>query len=334
VNLRVLRAGLLTTVQDLGRTGHQHEGVPVGGAMDTAALRVANLLVGNAESAAGLEVTLLGPTLELPGDVLLSITGADLAPTLDERPLLMAHAVHAPAGSQLAFGGPRAGCRAYVAFAGGIDVPLVLGSRATYLRAGIGGLHGRALAADDRITLGEPSARSRRIAACVAVGSSASWSPARFAGTALRVLPSTGTAVEVRALRGRHYDELTAASQQALWLEPFVVSGDSDRMGYRLVGPPLALAEPRELVSEAVAFGTVQLPPGGNPIVLLADRQTTGGYPRVLEVASVDLPLLAQTPPGGQVRFREVSLEEAQRLYLAREQELARLDVGITLQLC
>jgi len=320
--------------------------VPVGGAMDRFALRLANLLVGNAEGEAVLEVTLLGPLLELQADVLLSITGANLFATLDERPLPLDRAVHARAGARLAFNHPLAGCRAYVAFAGGIDVPVVLGSRATYVRAGLGGLDGRALAIGDVLPLGKPGERSRRLAAGIPVGRIAHWGPGPH--PAARI----GQNIEVRALRGSHFDALqpeaarallapaagteaqpavpTGAPPQSEW---FVVSGESDRMGYRLEGPSLELAEPLELVSQPVAFGTVQLPPGGKPIVLMADRQTTGGYPRVLEVISADLPLLAQAPPGTHVRFREVSLDEARRLYLAREHELSRLTMAMDLQL-
>ncbi|NJD10712.1 MAG: biotin-dependent carboxyltransferase family protein [Gemmatimonadetes bacterium] len=328
--MHVLRPGLLTTVQDLGRTGHQYAGVPVGGAMDRYALRLANLLVGNAESDAALEVTLLGPTLELQGDVLLSIAGAHLSATLDERPLPNGRTVHAPAGARLAFGRPVAGCRAYVAFAGGIAVPSVLGSRATYPRARLGGVDGRALAAGDLLPLGELGARSHRLAAALPRGRVASWTPGPHEPA------RTGAAIEVRALRGAHFDALTPESRSALRGEAaqwFTITGEADRMGYRLDGPGLELAAPLELVSEPVAFGTVQLPPGGQPIVLMADRQTTGGYPRVLEAISADLPLLAQAAPGARIRFREVSLAEARRLYLAREHELARIALAIDLQL-
>jgi len=343
--VNVLRAGLLTTVQDLGRSGHQHEGVPVGGAMDRFALRLANVLVGNDEGAAALEVTLLGPLLELQGDVLLSITGANLFATLDERPLPLNRAVHARAGARLAFNRPLAGCRAYVAFAGGIDVPTVLGSRSTYVRAGIGGLAGRALAIGDVLPLRQPAERTLRLIARIPVGHIAHWGPSPQ--PAARI----GQSIEVRAIRGSHFSALTPTSQAALLMpatmdeanqaagsgDPpesawFVVSGESDRMGYRLDGPVLELAEPLELVSQPVAFGTVQLPSDGKPIILMADRQTSGGYPRVLDVASADLSLLAQAPPGTRVRFREVSLDEARRLYLAREHELSRLVMAMDLQ--
>jgi antagonist of KipI len=305
--------------------------------MDRAALRLANLLVGNAAGEAALEVTLLGPVLELLGDVLLSVTGADLSVSLDDSPLPLDRAVHAHAGARLAFGRPVAGCRAYVAFAGGIAVQPVLGSLATYVRAGLGGLAGRALAAGDLLPLGEPGEWSQRLGATIPPGRTAPWGPAPQPPARL------GEDTEVRALRGAHFDALTHASRKALLAlqdsppteqpEWFVVTGESDRMGYRLDGPALELEHPLELVSEPVAFGTVQLPPGGKPIVLMADRQTTGGYPRVLEVASADLSLLAQASPGTRVRFREVSLDEAQRLYLAREHRRSRLALAISLHL-
>jgi antagonist of KipI len=333
VAVHVVRSGLHTTVQDLGRPGHQHEGVPVCGAMDAAALRVANLLVGNPEGTAGLEVTLLGPTLELSGDVLLSVTGADLSASLDERPLAPGRTVHARAGSQLTFGARVAGCRAYVGFAGGIAVPPVLGSRSTYLAGRLGGLRGRALVSGDELPLGEPGARSRALAVAIGPGHVAPWWP-----VPLRVAMPAGSAgedaVEVRALRGRHFEALAPAARDALLsgaAEWFTVSAASDRMGYRLEGPALALQDPLEMISEGVAFGTVQLPPGGALIVLMADRQTTGGYPRLLEVASVDREVLAQARPGARVRFREISLAEARRLYIARERELVRLANAVAL---
>lgn len=330
MSVRVLKPGLHTTVQDLGRAGHQHEGVPVSGAMDAPALRVANLLVGNDHDAAGLEVTLLGPTLLLENEVLFAITGADLSATLDGEPVLRGCAVHARAGAQLAFGAAAAGCRAYVAFAGGIDVPRVLGSRATYVRGGLGGVQGRALRAGDLLPLGVCGERSVRTAATIAPGASARWGVSAYTEPA--VIARAAAEIEVRALRGRHVGRLTAESRRALFGEAFTVGAASDRMGYRLEGSVLELRRAVEPVSEAVSFGTVQLPPGGAPIILMADRQTTGGYPRLLEVASVDLPRLAQAAPGTRLRFREISLEAAQRLYLARERQLAQLALGLALR--
>jgi antagonist of KipI len=304
----VIRPGLLTTVQDLGRYGHQHEGVSVGGAMDTPALRLANALVGNPEGAAALEVTLMGPVLEFQDDAVISITGADLSATLDQQPIPRLRAIRVTAGSQLEFGERINGCRAYIAFSGGIDVPVVLGSRSTYLRAGIGGFGGRALARGDIIGIGEPASHARSIIPSIV----------------MPVPPRDD--VTIRAMRGRHFAALNRASRAALFSadeEPFRISAQSDRMGYRLEGPGITMQRAVEIASEPVAFGTVQLPPGGSPIILMADRQTTGGYPHVLEVASVDLPLLAQSVPGTRLRFSETSLEEAQSLYITREMHLA-----------
>lgn len=322
--LKVLRPGLLTTVQDLGRA-RQAEGVPAGGAMDRFALRLANLAVGNAEGAAALEVTLLGPTLEVQGDVVLAIAGADLGARLDDRPVPLGRAVRTKPGAWLTFGGSSEGCRAYVAVAGGIDVPLVLGSRSTYLRGRFGGLAGRALAAGDVLPLGGPTPLNERIAKGLAPGRATSWT----AVPANR--PDYRTDV-LRALPGAHLGLLTPEARETLWRAPFRVTSESDRMGFRLEGPPLELEHATELVSEPVAFGTVQLPPAGRPILLMADRQSAGGYPRILEVAGVDLPVAAQARPGATLRFQEISLHEAQHLYIARERSLARLSLAIALQ--
>lgn len=324
--VRVLRPGMLTTVQDLGRPGHQREGVPVGGAMDTVSARIANLAVGNAPGDATLEVTLLGPTLELEGDVVLAVAGAELGARLDGEPLLPGRSVRGRPGSRLTFAGPGAHCRAYLAFAGGIAVPPVLGSRSTYLRGRLGGHEGRPLAAGDVLMLGEPSPLARRVAERIRPGGSAAWT-ARH-GDVVDYSSSV-----LRGVRGAHFEALTPASRDALLSRPFRIAPESDRMGYRLTGPALELQAPLELLSEAVAFGTVQLPPGGQPIVLMADRQTTGGYPRVLEVATADLPILAQAPPGAELRFQEISLEAAQALYIERERRLARQQLAINLNL-
>jgi antagonist of KipI len=297
--------------------------------MDRNALRVANALVGNAEGAAGLEITLIGPTLRFDRTALIAITGADLEATVNETRIPTWHPVAVPAGATLRFGKPQVGCRAYLAIAGGVDVPPLFGSRSTYLRGGFGGFAGRALRAGDVVPCGEASGLS------LAIGQSlhavdgigiARWS----AGATLR--PPYSSEPLIRVLAGAHTDALARESRAALFTAPFRVSASSDRMGYRLEGPALSLREPLELLSEAVAFGTIQLPAGGAPIVLMADRQTTGGYPRVGEVASIDLPLIAQLKPGDRLRFRLVSLDEAQRWYLAYEQELTQARAGIALR--
>jgi len=330
VTLRIGQPGMLTTVQDLGRTGHQRFGVPVSGAMDPLAHRVANLLVGNEDAAAALEITLLGPTIVFDEDMLIALAGADLGGVVGDRRIAPWHAAAVPAGSTLRFAGAARGCRAYLAVAGGIDVPTLLGSRSTYIRAALGGLNGGPLRRDDVLSCGVASALARRIVGALEPAGRdivvAGWG----AGPSLR--PSYGDTPVVRLLDGTHTGALTPASRERLYGDDFRVSPQSDRMGYRLEGPTLDLSHPLELLSEGVAFGTMQLPPAGSPIVLMADRQTTGGYPRVGEVVAVDLPLLAQLRPGDRVRFRRCSLDEAHTLYLAREHELAQLRRAITLR--
>jgi antagonist of KipI len=335
VTIRVVTGGLQTTVQDLGRPSHQHQGIPGGGAMDRTAMRVGNLLVGNDAHAATLETTLIGPSLVFAEKNLIAVTGADLEAAVGDTPIPPWHPILVPAGATLRFGRAVRGCRAYIAVAGGIDVPPVFGSRSTYLRAEFGGLEGRALRAGDQLALGQSSTLSQRIAATLRARATtptaqmtvvARWS----AGVSAR--GSYGRYAEdaiVRITRGAHTNLLTEASLAAFVGSRFRVSASSDRMGYRLEGETLSLRTPTELLSEGVAFGTVQLPPGGAPIVLMADRQTTGGYPRIGEVASVDLGVVAQLKPGDQLRFRFISLEEAQELYLGWEHDLRQAELAI-----
>jgi antagonist of KipI len=234
-----------------------------------------------------------------------------------------------PAGAVLEIGAAATGARCCLAVAGGIDVPRVLGSRATHQRAGIGGIEGRTLHADDELSVGVPSLLARRIMRALVAGDSLTGARAATWGAGREIRPAYSSAPVVRVVEGTHQRLLTEAARTALFEREFRVSPRSDRMGYRLDGPALALESPLELRSEAVAFGTVQLPPGGAPIVLMADRQTTGGYPRIGEVATVDLPLLAQLRPGDTLRFRPVSLADARRLYVERERDLALLAQGV-----
>jgi antagonist of KipI len=314
--IEVLRPGLLTTVQDLGRTGHRAEGVPVSGALDAVALRLANLLVGNPQDAAGLEITLAGPRLHFRRDALVAVAARAVDAAVGDEPDPPLCPVRIRTGETLDLGAVRAGCRAYLAVAGGIAVDPVLGSRGTYLLGGFGGLDGRALRAGDQLPTGPapvPTLPGRR----------AGWwvSP--------DLLPGGGL---VRVLPGSHSAALTPESRAALFSAGFRAARDSDRMGLRLDGAALALSTPLELTSEGVVPGTVQLPPGGAPIVLLADGGTTGGYPRIAQVASVDLPVLAQLRPGDSLRFQPIALEAARHLLAARERSLAALEAAIRLR--
>ena len=331
MSISVLKPGLLTTVQDLGRFGYQQTGLVVSGALDAAALRSANLLVGNPADVAGLECTLRGPTLRFEANALLALTGANLAASIDGQPVPLGRPVAVRTGAVLTFGAPKASGRAWLAVAGGVAVPPVLGSRATYLRAALGGLAGRALRVGDELPVGEWPATGRRLFEVLKPREAACWAPARwYAAPAPLARPSE--LLWLRALPGPEYEQFAPASQQALWNEEFTVTPAADRMGARLSGPELRRSTSAELLSSAVTFGTVQVPAGGQPIVLLADRQTTGGYPRLAQVITADLGRLAQALPSTRLRFQPVTLAEAQALYLAQEQQLRALARAVHLK--
>ncbi len=308
--VEVLKPGVLTMVQDLGRTGFLCAGVPGGGAMDRQAARVANLLVGNPEGAALLETTMAGPDLCFPTQTLIAVCGARFVGVPSWQPFVV------EAGQIVSLTELVSGCRGYVAVAGGFVVAPVMGSASTYLRAGLGGFEGRTLRKGDRLKLGEVA---KPIPAHVE-----RWH------ISTSILPAYSTQPVVRVTRGAQWDWFSEEAQYRLCEARYGVLSKSDRMGLRLEGAPLFLRAPREMHSEAVAFGSVQVPPDGQPIVLMADRQTIGGYPKIAEVISVDLPLLAQLRPGERVLFTHVSLEEAQALFLAEEYALSCLHEGLT----
>lgn len=324
--ITIEKAGLLTTVQDLGRYGYQKFGVVVSGAMDTYSHRVANLLVGNEENAATLEITLLGPSIVFDEDALISICGGDLTPTINGLPVRMGRSIFVKKDSILSFGTCKAGCRAYLAVAGGFSVPTILNSKSTYLRAKIGGYKGRALKTGDVLEVDTPCVLSKKIIHSLRNRLSS--------GTFLEenwFFPSMkyGKIFQIRLLKGRQFDLFTSDSQEKVFKESYQIQAESDRMGYRLNGPYLSLKFSKELISEAVNFGTIQVPSDGNPIILMADRQTTGGYPKIGQVAMVDLPLIAQAKPGDHLRFSEVSLLKAQQLFLERKRVIELLKIGI-----
>jgi antagonist of KipI len=331
MSISVLKPGLLTTVQDQGRFGYQHTGLVVSGALDAVALRTANLLVGNPENLAGLECTLRGPTLRFEADALLALTGADLAATIAGQPVPLGRPVAVRAGTVLAFGAPKTSGRAWLAVAGGVAVPSVLGSRATYLRAALGGLAGRALQAGDVLPVGEWSATAQALFKGMKLTDVAGWRTAGWYSDN-SPLARPGRPLVVRALPGPEYEQFLPESQRTFWEETFIVTTEADRMGARLSGPMLERLTTTELLSSAVTFGTVQVPAGGQPIVLLADCQTTGGYPRLAQVISADLRRLAQAMPGTRLRFVQVGLAEAQALYLAQEQRLRALARAVYLK--
>lgn len=320
--VEIVSAGLLTTVQDGGRVGYRRYGVPRSGALDLWALRTANALVGNEPCAAGLECTLLGPELRFGTDVLFAVCGGEFGLRLDGEPVPSGRPVRAPAGSALTVGRAASGCRAYVAFAGGIDVPPALDSRSTDVRSGLGGLQGRALQPGDALPLGAPSPVGDALLRLLQAG------PARW-GAGL--FGAAGDAAALRFVRGPEWAALAPESAAVLAAQPFAVQPASDRMGYRLHGTASLQRRgaAREMVSEPVLPGTVQLPPSGQPLLLLADGQTTGGYPRIAQVAQADLGVAAQLRPGDKVRFVEIAAAEAEALQRARWLDLRRLQAAI-----
>ena len=325
MSLRVESFGLLTTLQDLGRRGFQHLGVGPGGAMDEVSHRMANLLVGNPDPAPTLEMTLTGPNLRFETESMIALCGADLSPTIEDQPVPLWRPVLVGAGSLLRFGRPAQGARCYLAVEGGFQRPEGHGQRQhpslRWLRWLPGPFPQDRGPPGDRTLAGEhyPTLRKR-----FHQGQRPFLSPDWFAPWTREfdfVQPAT-----LRLIPGPQWPLLTGESRHSLLGTAFTVAPNSDRMGIRMQGPRLALDQPLEMVSSGVATGTLQLPPDGSLILLMADRQTTGGYPRLGEVASVDLPKAAQLRPGETLRFSPVSLEEAQELLLRREARFRDLE--------
>lgn len=350
----IIKAGLQTSVQDLGRTGLRHLGVTQSGALDSVALRAANRLVGNADNAAGLEIT-VGQTVSLGFTTAtrIALTGADCGATLDGDAIYAWWSIPVSAGQVLTLGVPSRGMRAYLAIAGGIDVASMLGSRSTDLAAGFGGLKGRALRDGDVVPLQSDAANPGATPAVThdapalpmvrhavegpAFGvKSPAWCDFAQVPPALhttREFPRSGAEPQwVRVLRGPEYASFNAAAHHALWNAEWIVTPNSNRMGYRLSGPTLIPHETKELLSHAVLPGTVQVPPNGQPILLMGDAQTAGGYPKIGSVITADLWLLAQTRLNTPLRFVECSLAEARVALQRIEDYFKQLDIALKLR--
>ena len=311
--LEITDPGIFTTVQDRGRRGFQRSGVPVSGALDEFAFRVANALVGNDEGAAALEMTVIGPAITFLDRTWIGIAGADLSPRLDGEPLPGWRSVQVSEGSRLAFHGMQDGMRAYLAVAGGIDVPVVMGSRSTYVKSGFGGLEGRPLKEGDRIS-------------ALPVGPDVQFVPRRIPGGFQ--VPTYGHSHELRVILGPQNDLFAPDGVSTLLESTYKVSLDSDRMGYLLEGPPIAHKDRPDIVSDGNPAGAIQVPGSGAPTVLLADRGTTGGYAKIATVISADLGRLAQAVPGHTVTFTAVDVEEAHRVLREQEAVFAALSSG------
>ncbi len=292
--MKVIIPGVLTTVQDLGRFGYQKSGMTCSGVMDTAAYRKANYLVGNEEGAAVLELTLYGGSCRFEEDAVIALTGADMQPEVDKKPVPMNQAVEVPAGAVLNLGMAKTGCRTYLAVAGGFAVPKVMGSYSTNLKCGIGGYEGRALKAGDELPIGEAAH---------------TWDEVKGRRVSVMEYPKE---VTVRIVPGPQEEYFTENGIRHFYSESYEVTESCDRMGYRLEGPEVESRSGTDIVSDGIVFGSIQIPSSGKPIILMADHQTTGGYAKIGTVCQMDLPKIAQCKPGDKIRFQKISVEEAQ----------------------
>lgn len=316
--VKVIAPGLSTTVQDLGRPGYYHLGIPLSGAMDRFAMRAANMLVGNDEGAAALEAVFMGPELEFTSSVTVAVTGAELPPRLNgnERPTWEAFPVKA--GDRLSFGFLKAGARAVIAISGGIDVPEKLGSRSTYVLGALGGHHGRALQAGDTLPVGEGRAQAGRAAV----------------PEALR-RPATSP-VELRMIPGLYWHRLTSEASRQFLADTWKVAPEADRIGYRFRGgkpfdfvprePPFgAGSNPSNIVDACYPYGSIQVPGGTEPIVLHRDAVSGGGYMMVGCVISADMDRIGQMQPHAPARFVEVTMDQALAARHDRQAAIARV---------
>ena len=314
MSITILNPGLLTTVQDFGRIGYQQFGVPVSGVVDPRAMSIANILVDNPEDEAVLECTMLGPQIRFNAPNAIAITGGDLGPTIDNQPIPNYAAIRVEAGQVLRFAGLRSGCRAYIAFAGGLDIAPVMGSRSTYMKAKIGGVEGRKLQKDDVIKFRKPNPDLR--------------------GLNIRhISPEFVPRLEykLRVVLGPQDDMFTEHGIETFLSESYVVTPEFDRMGCRLDGEIIEhKGESGDIISDGIAFGAIQVPTAGKPIIMLSDRQTTGGYTKIANVISADFRILAQLKAGDRVRFVQVSIAAAQDALLTQRAALKTLRTAVS----
>jgi len=308
MGIKIANGGFMTTIQDMGRFGYQETGMAVSGVMDTRSAALANILVGNDETEAVIEVTMMGPMMEFTEDIFVALTGGDLGAKLDGQPAPRYEAFLVKAGQTLSFAGMFSGSRAYIAFAGGLDVPVVMGSKSTNLKSKIGGYEGRKLGAGDEIGFAAPK----------------TWLPNK---NKRKLVPDDFSAREhtLRVVMGPQDDCFTEQGIRTFLGSTYTISNEYDRMGCRMQGDVIEHKNGGDIITDGISFGAVQVPSHGNPIVMMADHQTTGGYTKIANVISVDLPKLAQCMPGFKIHFEKVSIEEAQDLYCAWKKELAAL---------
>jgi antagonist of KipI len=301
--------GSFTTVQDLGREGFGALGVSPSGAADAISLRIGNRLVENPEAAAGLEMTLVGGTFEFPQGAVLALTGSDFGATLDGAPVALWTSIGIRPGRTLRVGPTRGGARCYLCVQGAISVLPLMGSASTHVLSGIGGFEGRALRKGDRLPVGAPSARFRERT------------------TAASAIERLSPRKVLRFTPGPQNDWFPESSRRLLCEATYRVREESNRMGLRLDGPPIATSSEEEMITEGVSLGAIQVPPGGHPIIVFVEQQTTGGYPKIANVISADFHSLGQLRPRDEIRFERVEMETARRLLKEQEELLASAEL-------
>lgn len=308
MSIRILRAGPLTTIQDQGRVGYQELGFTVSGAMDQYAFNIANILVGNQMNSAVLEFTFMGAKIEFMHSSIIAITGGDMSPSINNKLVEPYQAILVKAGDILEMSHARSGCRSYLAFANQLDIKSVLNSKSTDLKCGFGGWKGRALRDGDVIPFLNPIIELKH------------FSRRKFRKPNLHY-----NNIMIRVVLGLQEDYFTKEGIDTFFSESYTITNESNRMGYKLDGPNLEFCKPADIISDGIPLGSIQVPSNGKPIIMLSDRQTTGGYPKIGVVAAVDLPKLAQARAGCSINFKEISLKKAQKLYIKQVNELQRL---------
>lgn len=307
MGIKVLSGGALTTIQDAGREGYQDAGFSVSGVMDYRAFRMANMLLGNREGEAVLEASLMGPKIMFTQDNLFTVTGGDLDAKLNGKKIELYAVQLGRKGDVLEFGFAREGARAYIAFAGGMDIPMVMGSKSTNLKCRIGGFQGRKLEAGDELTFSEPKTTLKNMYK-------------RYE----HVREYHQREIILRVVMGPQEDYFTEKGIAAFLESEYRVSEENDRMGCRMLGPAIESRAGVDIISDGIALGSIQIPKSGMPIIMMADRQTTGGYAKIATVIRVDIPKLAQRVTGDRIHFQQVTVEEAARLLKKEERELRR----------
>lgn len=310
--IKIIKPGLYTTIQDKGRTGFQRYGIPVAGAMDDFAFRIANILVGNDENEAVIEATFLGPCIQLDFDGFIAITGAYMDPKINETSVKMWRNLKVDKGDILEFSGATQGLRTYIAFGGSLGINEILNSKSTYVRGALGGFNGRKLLAEDEISIDVSKSKVE---------------PGKYISPGF--IPEYTKEVNVRVILGPQDDHFSPEVIETFLSSPYKITAEADRMGYRLEGPTLSHVKGPDIISDGIAMGSVQVPGHGFPIVMMADRQTTGGYTKMATVVTFDLPYLAQMGPGDVMHFQQVTIEEGQNLYAQYEQNIDNIKIRV-----